>query len=194
VFPNYDIIFFVTFLNILFIAIALSFDAMAVSAVSGARDIHISLKKALKISFFFGFFQLFMPIIGWTIGVGLEKLINKFDHWVAFLLLIGVGIKMIIESFKPKKEKKDINNLKILFLLAIATSIDALVVGLTFGLMPINIIFAVGVIGTTTFLLSLISVYIGKKCGETWSNKTEIVGGLILIAIGIKILISHLII
>jgi putative Mn2+ efflux pump MntP len=184
-----------TFFNIFLIAVALSFDAMAVSAVSGARYHNMPVKKALRIALFFGFFQLLMPLIGWGIGLGLEKIITKYDHWVAFLLLFGIGLKMIFESFKSKEEKnKDINNLKILFLLAIATSIDALVVGMTFGLIPVNIWFAVLVIGITTFLLSLISVYIGKKCGETWSQKAEIIGGLILVGIGVNILINHLII
>lgn len=184
-----------TFLNIFFIAVALSFDAMAVSAVSGARYYDMSFKKALRIAFFFGFFQLLMPLIGWTVGLGLEKIITQFDHWVAFLLLFIIGSKMIIESFKSKEEKcKDVNNLKILFLLAIATSIDALVVGITFALVPVNIWFAVLIIGITTFLLSLIAVYVGKKCGETWSQKAEIIGGLILIGIGAKILLEHLII
>lgn len=184
-----------TFLNIFLIAIALSFDAMAVSAVNGARHYRMSFKKAIQIAFFFGLFQLLMPLVGWVFGIGLEKIINKFDHWVAFLLLATIGVKMIFESFKSKDDKKnDIHNFKILLLLSLATSIDALVVGMTFGLLPVNIWFAVIVIGLTTFILSLGSIYIGKKCGETWSKKAEIAGGLILIIIGAKILIDHLII
>lgn len=182
-----------TLLSILLVAIALSLDAAAVSAANGAHHHRMSLVKALKISFFFGFFQFFMPLVGWLIGSGLEKIISKFDHWVAFLLLAVLGIKMILESLKPTEEKTiDIHNIKILLLLSVATSIDALVVGMTFALLPINIWPAIIVIGFTTFILSLISVYIGKRCGERWGKKAEIVGGLILIVIGLKILLSHL--
>lgn len=183
-----------TFLKTFLIAIALSFDAMAASAVNGARYPRMPIKKALQIAFFFGLFQLLMPLVGWVIGINLEKIISEFDHWIAFLLLAIIGTKMIAESFKPKNERKnDVNSFKILILLSIATSIDALVVGMTFGLLPINIWYAVSIIGITTFTLSLISVYVGKKCGEAWSKKTEIIGGLILIVIGLEILISHLI-
>lgn len=182
-----------TFLNIFLIAIALSFDTMAVSAASGARHFKMTFKKALQISFFFGLFHLIMPLTGWIIGIGLEKIINKFDHWVAFLLLVILGIKMILESLKKEEIKSaNINNLKILLLLSFATSIDALVIGMTFGLLPVNILIAVLIIGLTTFSLSLLSIYIGKKCGEIWSKKAEIAGGLILIIIGAKILIDHL--
>lgn len=181
------------YFNIFLIAIALSFDAMAVAAVNGARHHLMSVGKSLRIAFFFGLFQLLMPLIGWVIGIGFEKIIKNYDHWVAFILLVGIGAKIILESQKPQEEKKnDIYSFKILILLAIATSIDALVVGITFGFLPINIWFVVIIIGLTTFMLSLISVYIGKKFGESWSKKAEIVGGLILIGIGIKILISHL--
>jgi len=110
-----------------------------------------------------------MPLIGWIVGAGLEKIISKYDHWVAFLLLAIIGSKMIFESLKPVEENKiDIYNLKILFLLSIATSIDALVVGMTFAILQIKIWLAILLIGITTFLLSLASLYIGKKCGESF--------------------------
>lgn len=182
-----------TLLSIFIIAIALSFDAMAVAAANGAHHHNMSLEKAIKIAFFFGIFQLFMPMIGWSIGLGLEQIVSKYDHWVAFFLLIILGIKMILESLKPVDEREiDIHSYKILLLLSVATSVDALVVGMTFAFLPVNIGLAVSVIGLATFTLSLLSIYIGKKCGECWGKKAEIFGGLLLIMIGIKILISHL--
>jgi len=183
-----------TFFSILFIAIALSFDAMAVSAANGAHHHHMSFAKAFRIALFFGVFHFLMPLIGWVLGVGLQQIISNFDHWIAFSLLCGVGIKMILESLKPVEEKEiDINNLKILLLLSVAISIDALVVGMTFALLPVNVWLSATVISLTAFVSSLTSIYIGKKCGERWGKKAEIIGGLILIIIGAKILISHLI-
>ncbi len=182
-----------TFFNILLIAVALSLDAAAVSAANGAHHHRMPLTTALKISLFFGLFQFIMPLIGWWVGFGLEKIISQFDHWIAFSLLSILGIKMILESLKSVNEKTiDIHNIKVLFLLSIATSIDALVVGMTFALLPVNIWLAVIIIGLTTFVLSFLSIYIGKKCGEQWGRKAEIIGGLILVLIGIKILLSHL--
>lgn len=182
-----------TLFNVFLIAVALSLDAAAVSAANGAHHYRMSLVKALRISLFFGLFQFFMPLIGWLIGFGLEKIISQFDHWVAFSLLSILGIKMILESLKSVDEKTiDIHNIKILFLLSVATSIDALVVGMTFALLPINIWLAVAIIGLTTFVISFFSIYIGKKCGEQWGRKAEIVGGLVLVLIGIRILLDHL--
>ncbi|MFA6027876.1 MAG: manganese efflux pump MntP family protein [Patescibacteria group bacterium] len=179
-------------LNIFLIAISLSFDAMAVAAAYGAMVSKIKISKAIKIAFFFGFFQMLMPIIGWLIGSGLEKFITSFDHWVAFFLLTAIGVKMIIESFKIEKEKQaDITSLKILLLLAIATSIDALVVGITFALIVMNIWLASAIIGAITFTLSLLAVYMGKKFGDLIGKKAELIGGLILIGIGVKILLEH---
>lgn len=180
-------------LNILLIAIALSLDAAAVSAANGARHHQMSFLKAVKIAFFFGFFQLFMPLVGWMFGSGLEQLIAGLDHWVAFVLLGILGIKMFLESLKPVEEKQiDIHSWKILLLLSVATSIDALVVGISFAFISMNIWFAVLMIGVVTFALSLISIYIGKKCGERWGKKAEMLGGIILFGIGLKILLTHL--
>lgn len=182
-----------TLLSIFLIALAVSFDSMAVSASSGACNNKLSFLKSLRIAFFFGLFQGLMPLIGFVLGSGLEKFISGLDHWVAFGLLGVLGFKMIIESFKHEKEKEiDINKLKILVLLAIATSIDALVVGMTLALLPVNIWLAVSVISITTFSLSLISVYFGKMCGKKWGKIAEVIGGLILIIIGFKILFDHL--
>lgn len=178
--------------SIIYIAFALSLDAMAVSAAIGAGNHRMSHQKALQIALFFGFFQFFMPLVGWTIGIGLEKIISQFGHWIAFAVLAILGAKMIVEALKTTDEKKCIiHTTKTLFLLSVATSIDALVVGVTFALLPVDIWLAVIIIGIITFFLSLFSIYIGKKSGEQWGKKAEIIGGLILIGIGIKIVLTH---
>lgn len=180
-------------LNIFLISLALAMDAMAVGAANGAHHHRMKFKVALRIAGFFGFFQFFMPLVGWLVGSGLKVYIIEFDHWVSFILLSVLGIKMILESLKNVKEKSiDIHNLKILFLLSIATSVDALVVGITFNFILINVWLAVIIIGLTTFVLSLISIYLGKKMGELWGKKAEFAGGLVLIGIGLKILLSHI--
>ncbi|OGH91568.1 MAG: hypothetical protein A2534_04495 [Candidatus Magasanikbacteria bacterium RIFOXYD2_FULL_39_9] len=181
-----------TIFSIFLIAIALSLDAAAVAAANGAHHHRMSFAKALKISFFFGFFQFFMPLVGWVMGSGLETIISKFSHWVAFFLLGILGVKMILESLKSVDEKTiDIHSVKILLLLSVATSIDALlVVGTTLALMPVNIWLASVIIGLVTFVFSLAAIYIGKKFGEKWGKKAEFVGGLILITIGLKILVE----
>ncbi len=182
-----------TFMNIVYIACALSFDAVAVSAANGAAHHRMSHTKALQIALCFGFFQFLMPILGWTIGMGFQDMISEFGYWVAFALLVVLGIRMIMESLKSTDEKSiDIHNTKTLLVLSIATSIDAMIVGMTFALLPINIWQAAIVIGIVTFVFSLLSVYIGKKSGERWGKKAEILGGIILISIGIKILLGHL--
>jgi len=182
-----------SFGTILLIAVALSFDAIAVAAANGAHHHRMSFGSALRIAIFFGVFQMLMPIIGWMLGDALQQVFTQFDHWVAFILLFGLGVKMVIESFDTNKEKStDANSLKVLILLSIATSIDALVVGMTFAFVPVNKFLAVTTIGATTLLLSLLAVYLGKKCGERWGKRSEMLGGVILIAIGIKILVSHI--
>ena len=175
--------------DILAIAIALSFDAMAVSAANGAYHHKMSFGKAVKIAFFFGLFQFFMPLLGYGFGLVLSDFIVLIGDWFALIVLSILGIRMIKESYeKIDKKKIDINNSKILLILSIATSIDALVVGVAFaGGTELNIFYTAILIGVTTFLLSLSAVYIGKKAGKRWGKKAEIVGGVILILIGIKI-------
>lgn len=181
------------FLNIFLIALALSFDAMAVGAANGAHHHKMPFKKALEISFYFGFFQLFMPLVGWLVGVSFQAYVAEYDHWIAFILLGILGLKILKEAFATEDEAKtDIHSWKILILLSIATSIDALVVGMSLAFFAVNIALVVTVIGITTFTLTLASVYLGKKFGERWGKKAEIAGGLLLILIGTKILISHL--
>jgi len=182
-----------TLFSIFLIASALSLDAAAVAAANGAHHHRMSLAKAIKIAFFFGVFHLLMPLVGWAVGIGFGKIIAKFDHWIAFVLLGVLGIKMVLESQKSVDEKTiDIHNIKILLLLSVAISIDALVVGAMFALLPVNIWYFAITIGLVAFIFSLAAIYIGKKFGEKWGKKSEIVGGLVLIAIGVKILVEHL--
>lgn len=181
-------------LTVLSIAVGLSMDAFAVSITSGVAIKDLRPVHALKIALFFGAFQAIMPVIGWLAGLGMRSFISGFDHWVAFGLLLFVGGKMIWESrsMEEDKPKSDPLGNTVLLLLAIATSIDALAVGLTFSLLNVSIAVPVLIIGLVTFGLSFAGVLIGKKAGHLFENKIEIVGGLILIGIGCKILFEHL--
>ncbi len=142
---------------------------------------------------FFGLFQALMPILGWLVGNTLHRIISGFDHWLAFGLLLIVGSRMIYESLRPGTEKKlDPFNIYVLFILAIATSIDALAVGLSLSFLGTAIIRPAIIIGIVTFILSFFSLQVGNKIGHFLERKVEVVGGLILIGIGIKILVEHL--
>lgn len=182
-----------SYLQIILLSIALAMDAMAVAAANGAHHHKMSFFKALYIAGFFGFFQFFMPLVGWFLGQGVQNIFMQLDHWVAFVLLGGIGTRMIVESFKTVKERNiDVKNLYILLLLSVATSIDALVVGISFAFVDVHIIASSLLIGLITFMLSLASIYIGKKLGEVWGKKSEVIGGIVLICIGLKILFTHL--
>jgi len=182
-------------ITIIFIAIGLAMDAFAVSISRGITIKNERFKNALKIALFFGSFQAIMPILGWFTGYNLREYISNIDHWVAFGLLCLIGCKMIYESTKRGSNKKKSNNMNIyvLLILSIATSIDALAVGVSFAFLEIIIWTPVIIIGLITFVLSFVGVYIGNKLGHFFKNKIGIVGGLILIGIGIKILVDHLI-
>jgi len=179
---------------ILFIAIGLAMDAFAVSITSGIRIRNLRIKHAFKIAIFFGSFQAFMPVIGWLAGLSLRDFISEIDHWIAFGLLSLIGCKMIYESITidPSEKKLDPLNVYVLLILAIATSIDALAVGVSFAFLKVLIATPIIVIGIVTFLLSFIGVFIGNKLGHFFEKKIEIIGGLILIGIGVKILVEHL--
>ena len=181
-------------LTIVIIAIGLAMDAFAVSIVSGAAYKQLNIKHAFRLALFFGGFQAFMPIIGFLAGLTVKEYIANYDHWVAFGLLSAVGAKMIYESTKIKPARQDSEHLNILVLLAlsVATSIDALAVGITLSLLRISIITAAVIIGLVTFVLSYIGVFIGKNFGHFFENKIEALGGLVLIGIGCKILLEHL--
>ena len=170
-------------------------DAFAVSIVSGTAYKQLKVKHAFRIAIFFGGFQAVMPLVGSLAGLSVKEYTANYDHWVAFGLLSAVGGKMIYESFKIKPAGKNFDpaNIFVLLLLSVATSIDALVIGITLSFLRISIATAVVIIGLITFVLSYLGVFIGKKFGHFFENKIQAIGGLVLIAIGIKILIEHLI-
>jgi putative Mn2+ efflux pump MntP len=184
----------VALITIIIIAIGLAMDAFTVSIVSGAAYKQLHVKHALRIALFFGGFQAIMPLIGFLAGLSIKSYITSYDHWVAFGLLSAVGGKMIYESFKIKTAEKNFNpsNIFVLLVLSVATSIDALAIGITLSFLRVSLAAAVGIIGLVTFVLSYLGVFIGKKYGHFFENKIEAVGGLILIALGVKILFDHL--
>ena len=178
-------------------AIALSMDAFAVSITKGLSTPKVRLKHSLICGAYFGGFQALMPLIGWFLGIRFQKYITSIDHWIAFVLLALIGGKMIVEAIRdPDVEeigKKDPPlDHKEMFLLAVATSIDALAVGITFAFLDTPIVEAIVIIGLTTFFLSIIGVVVGNFFGTRYKKKAEIVGGIILVAIGVKILVEHL--
>jgi putative Mn2+ efflux pump MntP len=181
-------------ITIIFIALGLSMDAFAVSITSGFTIKKLKIKYALKISLFFGLFQAFMPVIGYLTGLTLIDFISGFDHWIAFGLLGFVGGKMIYDSIKIDGDRKQIDplNIYVLLLLSIATSVDDLAVGLSFAFLRVLIITPVVLIGVVTFILSFIGVIIGDKIGNFFKKKVELIGGLVLIGIGLRILLEHL--
>ena len=182
------------FITIFLIAIGLSFDTFAVSVSTGLTLNSIRFWQAIKIAVILAFFQALMPFVGWFLGKQIEQIISNYDHWIAFGLLLILGLKMIVESFKTETKKNNLTfpKLSILIGMAIATSIDALVVGISFAFINVNIYWSILIIGFITFLVAMIGMLFGKTIGNKFGNKIEIFGGLILIGIGIKILFSHL--
>ena len=183
-----------SFLTIVVVAVGLAMDAFAVSIASGAAYKQLRLRHTLRIAIFFGGFQAFMPLIGALAGLSVKDYIADYDHWIAFVILAAVGGKMIYESFKITEAEKNYSpsNILVLLALSVATSIDALAIGITLSLVAASIITAVIVIGLVTFVLSYIGVMIGKKFGHIFENKIEAIGGLILMALGVKILLEHM--
>ena len=184
-------------IELILIAIGLSMDAFAVAVCKGLCMRKINYKHTLIIALFFGGFQAIMPLIGWILGKQFEQYITSVDHWIAFGLLVLIGGKMIWEVFKGEEEEAACSyveklDLKELFILAIATSIDALAVGITFAFLKVNIWMPISLIGVTTFGLSMVGVIIGNKFGEKYKSKAELAGGIILILIGFRILLEHL--
>ncbi|MDY0355778.1 MAG: manganese efflux pump MntP family protein [Sedimentisphaerales bacterium] len=180
--------------TVLFIALGLAMDAFAVSIVAGSVYRQLRVRHALRMALFFGAFQAAMPLIGSLAGLGLKTYISPYDHWIAFGLLAFVGGKMIYEAFAIESAEKNLDpsNLMVLLALSIATSIDALAVGVTLSLLTRSVAFAVVVIGLITFGLSYVGVVIGKRFGHFCESRIEVLGGLVLIAIGVRILLAHL--
>ena len=186
-----------SFLELLLVGIGLSMDACAVAICQGLCMPKLNLRHAGVIGLFFGGFQALMPLIGWFLGSQFSGYIQKFDHWVAFVLLAFIGGNMIREALGPEEEKTacavgDRLHFKQLFLMAIATSIDALAVGVTFAFLEVNIVPAVLIIGCTTFGLSVAGVAVGNFFGARYKKRAELTGGLILVLLGAKILLEHL--
>ncbi len=180
--------------TIIIVAFALSMDAFAVSMCLGTSSQQLKNKTAFTAAIFFGSFQAIMPLVGWSAGFFLKDIIETYDHWVAFGLLAIIGVRMLVEAAKSESCKGNYNSGSILVMLtlAVATSIDALAVGLSFAFLKIPILLAVAIIGFITFWVSFVGVYLGKKFCCILGNKAEIAGGIVLIAIGVKILIEHL--
>lgn len=174
-------------------AVGLSMDAFAVSICKGLAMKKLSWKKALIIGLWFGGFQALMPTIGYLLGTSFESYVTAIDHWIAFVLLALIGANMIKEALSKEDEKtNDSVDVKTMFLLAIATSIDALAVGVTYAFLQVQIVPAVTFIGVITFCLSVTGVKIGNVFGLKYKSKAEITGGVILILMGTKILLEHL--
>ncbi len=185
------------FAELLLIAISLSMDAFAVAVCKGLNMSKINYKHGAVIALFFGAFQALMPLLGWLLGTRFDHYIVGFDHWVAFVLLGFIGGKMVYEAIEGGAETKDKDkdgfDLKELLILSIATSIDALAVGITFAILPnTNIWTSITTIGIATFVISFAGVIIGNRFGVKYKSKAELFGGVVLILIGLKILLEHL--
>ena len=180
-------------IELFLIAVGLSMDAFAVSVCKGLAMPKCTFKKAAIVGLWFGGFQALMPAIGYILGAQFQEAIASIDHWIAFVLLALIGGNMIHEALDNDEEEADASlDVKTMFLLAVATSIDALAIGITFVFLKVNIIPAVCFIGIVTFIISFAGVKIGNVFGARYKNKAEIVGGVILILLGLKILLEHL--
>ena len=176
------------------VAVALSMDCFAVSVAGGVAMRRLEVRYALRLAVFFGGFQAVMPVIGWFAGKGVEGYVAPWDHWAALAVLTFIGAKMIWESFRiePGGEPARTMGVAAILLLSIATSIDALAVGFSFAFLRMSIVMPVIVIGAVTFAMTLAGAAVGARLGHFFEKKIEIVGGVVLIAIGVKILLEHI--
>jgi manganese efflux pump family protein len=183
-----------SFLEILMIAVSLAMDATAVCLGVGTTSHATPLRSKLRLAFHFGLFQFLMPIIGWYAGATVAPLITAFDHWITFGLLAFVGGRMVHSGFDPDAEayRKDPSRGLTLVMLSVATSIDALAIGLSLALLHVSIWYPTTVIGVVTAALSFMGLQLGRRLGEQFGKRMEIVGGVILILIGLRILLTHL--
>ena len=183
--------------ELFFVAVGLAMDAFAVSICKGLGMRKLDMCQAAVIALFFGGFQALMPVIGWLLGAQLTQLVEPVDHWIAFALLAFIGGKMLWDAFHEDADEVDQDangrlDLRELVVLAVATSIDALAVGVTFAFLQVNIVEAASFIGIVTFVISFAGVAIGHQFGSRWEKPSTIAGGIVLIAIGLKILLEHL--
>ena len=184
-----------SFIELFILSVGLAMDAFAVAVSKGLSIKKFTLKNALIVGLYFGVFQALMPYIGYLLGSQFESKIKAIDHWIAFVLLVFIGGNMIREAFSDDADEDNDSSLsfRAMFPLAIATSIDALAAGITFAFLQINIIYAITTIGLCTFIISVAGVKIGNVFGIKYSSQAELAGGIVLILIGFKILIEHLI-
>ena len=183
------------------IAVALAMDAFAVSIAAGVQLPQATHRQKFRLSFHFGLFQGGMPVIGYYAGARLQDIIATFDHWVAFVLLTGIGLKMVYDALFSKEDTIEADNSGnqrdptrgiLLITLAVATSIDALIVGITFGVLGIAVWYPAGVIAVVTALFSLGGIVLGQRIGSRWGQRMEVLGGVVLCLLGTKILLEHL--
>lgn len=186
------------FIELFLLGIGLAMDAFAVSVCKGLGMRRLNKKQTLIIGLYFGGFQALMPLIGWLLGSQFQKYITSIDHWIAFILLSFIGGKMMIEAIREWNEEETLDVMdapldhKNMLVLAVATSIDALAVGITFAFLDTPIIEAITIIGITTMVISIIGVVVGNFFGSRYKSKAEFIGGLILVLLGLKILLEHL--
>ena len=186
------------FIELFLLGIGLAMDAFAVSVCKGLGMRRLNKKQTLIIGLYFGGFQALMPLIGWLLGSQFQKYITSIDHWIAFILLGFIGGKMMIEAIREWNEEETVDVIdapldhKNMLVLAVATSIDALAVGITFAFLDTPIIEAITIIGITTMVISIIGVVVGNFFGSRYKSKAEFIGGLILVLLGLKILLEHL--
>ena len=181
------------FITLFVLAVGLSMDAFAVAVCKGLAMKKMSWKNAVIVGLWFGTFQALMPVIGYFLGVSFADRIKSVDHWIAFVLLALIGGNMIREAFGKEEERASADlDVKTMFIMAVATSIDALAVGVTFAFLNQNMPLAVSLIGVTTFMLSMLGVKVGNLFGVKYKSKAEFIGGLILILLVAKILLEHL--
>ena len=178
-------------LELFLIALGLSADAFAVAICKGLSTQRLKLDNMLAVGIYFGGFQALMPLVGFWLGSNFQSLIENIDHWIAFILLGIIGFNMIRESREEAETVDASFSVRAMFPLAVATSIDALAVGITFSFLKVSIIPAVSLIGITTFILSAIGLVLGNRFGCKYKSKAEVAGGIILILIGTKILLEH---
>lgn len=182
----------------LLLGVGLAMDAFAVSICKGLAMRKVNKKQAVIIALFFGGFQAIMPVIGWLLCKGFQTYIEVFDHWIAFALLAFIGMKMIIETLSEKEEDVVVEkmdpplDMKEMLMLAIATSIDALAVGISLAALDRPIVESATIIGVVTFIISIVGVYIGNFFGNRYKKRAELAGGIILVLIGVKILCEHM--